>query len=256
MDSSKMMSLPTLGDSNFEAWCQSLHLVASAILAEGHLVKEIDPASLSGDDKRQFFTLANGMLSSFAERSRAIAVGPGTPADLVPFRMFNRLKQYYTPVSTFNDLLFRREIFSLKFETFGAIDLLAAAIQRIASKIAEIETAKAAKYGIKPSIVTERDQIAILVGTLPAEYDPEVKEIERHHDWKFIQALKELRSRKIKLRSKDDPAPQESVNSIEMQCTHCNARGHTADRCWQRHPELCPVLNSANGRSRGCGRGR
>jgi hypothetical protein len=85
MDTSCNLSLPTLGDSNFESWKQSLHVVASAINAEMHLVKEVDPATLKGDDKKQFFTLANIMLSSFSERARAIAIGPGTPLDIVPF---------------------------------------------------------------------------------------------------------------------------------------------------------------------------
>ena len=233
MDVPRSMTLPTLGDSNFEAWRQSLNLVAGAISAETHLVKDLDPSTLARDEKKNFFLLANAMLSSLSERPRAIAIGAGTPADIVPFRMFDRLKQFYTPVSSFNDLSFRRDFFQLKYKSFGAIDLLAAAIQRIASKINEIEVAKAAKYKCTASPMSERDRIAVLVATLPAEYDPEIKEIKKHHDWKFEQVVEELRSREIKIHSKGESASPDSLNSIEMHCTHCNGRGHTVDRCWQ-----------------------
>ena len=85
MDSMRAMSLPTLGDSNFENWKQSLNLVAAAMSAEEHLIKDIDPTSLKGEPKKQFFLLANIILSSLSERPCAIAIGPGGPQDIVPF---------------------------------------------------------------------------------------------------------------------------------------------------------------------------
>lgn len=256
MDTSiKSSSLPILGDSNFEAWRQSLSLVACALSVEVHLDKEIDPTSLKGEDRRNFYTFANLMLSSLSERPRAIAVGPGTPSDLVPFRMLDRLKKFFMPIMSFNDLTYRRELFSLRFENFGSIDLFAASIQRISSKITEIEMGKVNKYGIKPSVPSERDLITILVGTLPPDFDPEIKEIEKDHKLTFSDALEELRSREVKMRSDRPNPPSDSLNSIEIICNHCQRRGHSIDRCYLKHPELRGGRGSANSNGHGRGRG-
>ena len=179
------MSLPILGDANFEAWKQSLHLVASAMGGKEFLGKDFDLASLNKEDVKPFFTLANTMLNSLSERPRAIAVGSGQPEDITPFRMYDRLGKHFTPALAFNDLAYRREFFLLRYDTFGAIDLLAGAIQRIAAKIAEIEEAKAKKYKTTRSLISSRDQIAVLVSTVPSEFDLEVKEIEKDPNFTF-----------------------------------------------------------------------
>ena len=43
--------------------------------------------------------------------------------------MLDCLKKFFIPVTTFNDLSYKWEFFSLKFENFGAIDLMASVIQ-------------------------------------------------------------------------------------------------------------------------------
>ena len=107
MESLKGMSIPTLGEDNYEKWRQNLLLVASALAADQFLVKNIDGTQLKGDDRKHFYLLANIILSSLSERPRAIATGAGTVADLTPYAMYERLQKLYMPISTFNDLSYR-----------------------------------------------------------------------------------------------------------------------------------------------------
>jgi hypothetical protein len=63
----KSLTLPILGDSNFESWRLSLILVASAMSAKMHLEKDIDPTKLEDDVKKNFYTLASIMPNSLSE---------------------------------------------------------------------------------------------------------------------------------------------------------------------------------------------
>ena len=231
-------------DSNFELWRQNLHLVTLALDLPDVLVKD-----LSGSDckrPKDFYVLAQIMLSSLSDRPRAIAVAAGLPEDITPFRMLSRLTKHYKPVLAFNDLALRREFYQLRFQQFGAIDLISAAIQSIAAKISEIEKMKMEKLKIDPSFISDRDMIAVLIGTLPPEYDPEVKIIERESKITFEMAVKELRSREIKLQQAangsgmrfESEAVNAMGNSSAQKCAHCHKNGHSIENCYILHPEL------------------
>ena len=71
----------------------------------------------------------------------------------------------------------RQEFYQLRYQQFGAIDLLSAAIQRISAKILEVENIKSVTLKTQPILISERDMIAVLIGTLPLEYNPEIKTI-------------------------------------------------------------------------------
>ena len=169
--------------------------------------------------------------------------------------MLDRLKKIYTPISTFNDLSYRQELFSLRYDVYGSIDLLSAAIQRLSSKIREIEVGKAEKYNTTPSIPSDRNLIAILIGTLPPEYDPEVKEIERNIKMSFSDAIEELRSHELKHRPDRVASSLESLNLIEITCNHCYCHSHSVNKCFFKHPELRNGRGLGNGNGNGHGRG-
>ena len=126
--------------------------------------------------------------------------------------------KHYKPVLAFNDLALRREFYQIKFQQFGVIDLIAAAIQSIAAKIAEIERIKNEKLKIETSFISDQDMIAVLIGTLPSKYNPEVKIIEREPKINFEMAIEELRSREVKLQQATNDSgmryESESVNAI------------------------------------------
>ena len=92
----------------------------------------------------------------------------------------------------FNDLALRREFYQLRYQQFGAIDLLSAAIQRISAKISEVENIKSVTLKTQPILISEWDMIAVLIGTLPPEYDPEIKMIECKLNVNFELAVEEL----------------------------------------------------------------
>ncbi len=261
MSSTKSLSLPTLADSNFELWRQNLNLVALALDLPDVLIKD-----LKGSDckrPKDFYVLAQIMLSSLSDRPRAIAVAAGLPDDITPFRMLSRLTKHYKPVLAFNDLALRREFYQLRFQQFGAIDLISAAIQSIAAKIAEIEKIKTEKLKTEPSFILDRDMIAVLIGTLPPEYDPEVKIIEREPKINFEMAVEELRSREVKLQQAADGSgvrfESESVNAVRnssvQRCAHCHRTGHSVDNCYTLHPELHNQSGQGHGHGNNRGRG-
>ena len=104
--------------------------------------------------------------------------------------------------------------------------------------------------------------IAVLIGTLPSEYDPEVKIIEREPKINFEMAVEELRSREVKLQQATNDLgmryESKSVNAIAnssmQRCVHCHRAGHLADKCYTLHPEL--RNQSGRGHRRGNVRGR
>ena len=129
-----------------------------------------------------------------------------------------RLTKHYQPVLAFNDLALRWEFYQLRYQQFGAIDLLSAAIQCISAKISEVENIKSVTLKTQPILISERDMIAVLIGTLPPEYDPEIKMIEREPKINFELAVEELRSREVKLQmaanGPDSKFESESVNAM------------------------------------------
>ena len=76
---------------------------------------------------------------------------------------------------------------------------MSAAIQRISAKISEVKNIKSATLKIQPILISKWDMIAVLIGTLPSEYDPEIKMIKREPNINFELAVEELRSREVKL---------------------------------------------------------
>ena len=95
---------------------------------------------------------------------------------------------------------------------------MSAPIQRISAKISEVENIKSATLKTQPILISERDMIAVLIGTLPSEYDPEIKMIEREPNINFESAVEELRSREVKLQMAanglDLKFESESVNAM------------------------------------------
>ena len=106
--------------------------------------------------------------------------------------MMAQLIKHYQLVLAFNDLALRQEFYQLQYQQFGAIDLLSAAIQRISAKISEVENIKSVTLKTQPILISERDMIAVLIGTLPLEYDPEIKTIEHEPKINFKSAVEEL----------------------------------------------------------------
>ena len=110
------------------------------------------------------------------------------------------LKKLYTPMTSFKDLQYRWELFTLRYETCGLVNLLATSIQHISAKICEIEVTKANKFRTNPSLPSDRDLIAVLVRSLPPEFDPEVRDTEKNMKMTFTDVLEELWARELKNR--------------------------------------------------------
>ena len=69
---------------------------------------------------------------------------------------------------------------------------MSAVIQRISAKISEVENIKSVTLKTQPILISEWDMITVLIGTLPPEYDPEIKTIEHEPKINFESAVKEL----------------------------------------------------------------
>ena len=139
---------------------------------------------------------------------------------------------------------------------------MSAAIQCISAKISEVENIKSVTLKTQPILISERDMIAVLIGTLPLEYDPEIKMIERELNINFESAVEELRSHEVKLQmaanGSDSKFESESVNAVAKSsvrsCAHCRKSGHSIENCYILHPEL--RNQSTRGRGHGNFRGR
>ena len=69
---------------------------------------------------------------------------------------------------------------------------MSAAIQRISAKISEVENIKSVTLKTQPILISKRDMIAVLISTLPSEYDPEIKMIKHEPKINFESAVEEL----------------------------------------------------------------
>ena len=82
------MQLPRLDDANFEFWKQSVRLIANAMKIMKFVNNRCDIAAIEdGDLRKSTYLLANLMLLSMCDKTRRIAMGAGTDADLAPFEM-------------------------------------------------------------------------------------------------------------------------------------------------------------------------
>jgi hypothetical protein len=89
-----------------------------------------------------------------------------------------------------------------------------------------------------PSLIGERDMIAVLIMDLPPEYNTEVMLIELDDKFKFENAVELLRSREQCL--KINVSKSSSINSVQNAtkerkyppCNVCGKFGHSSQRCY------------------------
>jgi len=101
----------------------------------------------------------------------------------------------------------------------------------LTNRINTVEKARA-KKGALPSLLGDRDMIAVLVLSLPNEYDTVVTLIERESDITFEKAVEMVRAREQ--RTKIGQSESSSVNSVQnvpkerksQPCDVCGKNGH------------------------------
>ena len=95
---------------------------------------------------------------------------------------------------------------------------MSAAIQCISAKISEVKNIKSVTLKTQPILISKQDMITVLIGTLPLEYDPEIKMIEHEPKINFKSAVEELQSCEVKLQmaanGPDLKFESESVNAM------------------------------------------
>src|SRR6185312_12089073 len=213
MDSCISMQLPRLDDSNFEFWRQSVRLIANATKITKFINNSNDISSIGDDDvQKAVFLLANTMLLSMNDKMRCIATGAGKDEDLAPFEMIKRLEEHYLPNTSTNDIQLRRQLYTMKWSSGTSIDIFANKIRALTNCINTAEKSRVMKGG-QSSFIGDRDMIAVLVLSLPNEYDTVVTLIERESDMTFEKAVEMVRAREQRL--KIGQGESSSANSVQ-----------------------------------------
>ena len=256
MDSrSSTMQLPRLDDANFEFWRQSVRLIANATKIMKHIEADTDPSKLANDEERKaVYLLANTMLLSMNDKTRRIATGAGNDADLTPFNMLSRLESHYLPNTTANDIQLRRQLYTMKWSSGTSMEYFANEIRALANRINTAEKMRIARKGGNPSFIGDRDMVAVLVMSLPNDFDTEVTLIERESDTTFEKAVETLRTREQRL--KISAGESSSANSIQNgrkypPCDTCGKNGHSAARCFKNGYRRGGNRSGRGGRGRG-----
>ena len=242
------MQLPRLDDSNFEFWRQSVQLIASAMKITKYVTEKTTIANIANDDDRKAtFLLTNAMLLSMSDKARRIATGAGGDSDLQPFEMMERLETHYLPTTTSSDIQLRRQLYTMRYTNDKVIEVFANEIRSLVNRINSAEKKRVAAKGGESSFIGDRDMIAVLVMSLPNEYDMVVTLIEKEGDYTFEKAVELVRTREQRLKS--GGGESSSANAVQTggkkfpPCDVCGRNGHSAARCFQ------------NGNRRGAQRG-
>ena len=234
-------NLPSLDDENFEFWRQSVTLIANGLGIHVYLDKEPDLKKVDDTMQRSFFFLTNNMLTSMSKKARRIASGGGSTDDLTPCAILRWLDAHYLPKSTANDIQLRRQLYTMKFRDGQEIEIFANEIRTLVNRINAAENARSKSLGSAPSLIGERDMIAVLLMDLPLEYSTEVTLIERDPRETFELAVEMLRVRENQLKvSNAESSSANAVQNSKMErkfppCDVCGKFGHSSKRCYQRN---------------------
>ena len=202
-----------------------------------HIEVDTDPNKLVNDEERKaIFLLVNTMLLSMNDKTRRIVTGAGNDEDLSPFQMMSRLEVHFLPNTTANDIQLRRQLYTMKWSSGTSMEYFANEIRALANRINTTERMRVAKKGGNPSFIGDRDMVAVLVMSLPNEFDTEVTLIERESDTTFEKAVETLRTREQRL--KVIASDTSSANSVQNgrkypPCDVCGKYGHPAAKCFK-----------------------
>ena len=210
-DQRLVAQLPRLENNNFEFWMQSLTLIACGLAIHEYLERDNKPDKMSGNARRLYYLLANTMLTSMSDKARRIATGGRTIQDLDPKKMVDKLTSHYLPSTKANDIQLRRQLYTKKWTNGRSIEAFANEIRTLVNRINAIEAQRSQQA--TPSLIGERDMIAVLIMDLPPEYNTEVTLIELDDKFKFENAVELLRSQEQCL--KINVSKSSSVNSVQ-----------------------------------------
>jgi hypothetical protein len=82
----------------------------------------------------------------------------------------------------------------MKLMNGKSIEVFANEIRTLVNQINAVEVMRAKANGHQPSLIGERDMIAVLIMDLPNDYNTEVTLMEREPDVKFERAVETLRA--------------------------------------------------------------
>jgi hypothetical protein len=132
------------------------------------------------------------MLTSMSNKARHIATGGGMIQDLDPKKMVDKLTSHYLPSTKANDIQLRHQLYTKKWTNSQSIEAFANEIQTLVNWINAIEMQRSQQA--TPSLIGERDMIAVLIMDLPLEYNTEVMLIKLDNKFKFENVVELLRS--------------------------------------------------------------
>jgi hypothetical protein len=195
-DQHLVAQLPKLEDNNFKFWMQSLTLIACGLAIHKYFERDNKPVKMSGNGRKLYYLLANTMLTLMSDKARHIATGGRTIQDLDPKKMVKKLTLHYLPSTKVNDI---------------QIKMFANQIQTLVNWINAIEVQSSQQA--TPSLIGERDMIAVLIMDLLLEYNTKVTLINLDNKFKFKNVVELLRSQEQYL--KINVSKSSSINSIQ-----------------------------------------
>ena len=127
-------------------------------------------------------------------------------------------------------------------------------IQAIASRINKIQLMIRPEPP-NPSYIGKKDMVAILIISLPKEYDTEITLIKRNNKIDFKTALEMLRAQELRLKAAREEGNVNAVQGLSNDqrhappCDVCSRRNHTSATCYASRQ------GAVRGGRRGCARG-
>jgi hypothetical protein len=191
-----------------------------------------------------------------SDKSRQIATGAGKDEDLAPFEMLSQLEGHYMPATKSNNIQLQRQLYTMKYTSKKLVKVFANEIRVLANHTNSIEEVHAKKKNASPALVGEHDMIAVLISSLPNEYDTEVTLIEREEENTFKKAVELIRNWEQCLRTISNEGTANSIQGATNGCPKlppcniCGKNGHSSAKCF-KNPSRRGL-----GRGGNCGQGR
>ena len=239
MEVEKFIRVDRLTESNHQAWSNVMRLCLRSINAWRFIEGAIKQPK---EEDLALFYRASALIASSVgpESSYLVLTNDEVPETSSPYRLWTKIEEHFNPKSKKNLARLKCQLFAAKIEPDEEISKYIERVNALANQLNSI-IGRGHPEGI--SRVTEGDRMAVLVEGVAFEYPEAYNAMSLMQNLNLEQAVSFMTAQCVKP-SKSEPA---SINALKAsrkeskplkKCSHCGRNGHSAQFCYDLHPEL------------------
>ena len=239
MEVDKSIRVDRLTEENYQAWSNVMRLCLRSINAWRFIEAAVDCPK---EEDLALFYRASAVIAGAVgpNLSYLVLTNDEVPESSSPYRLWSKIEEHFNPKSKKNLARLKCQFFAAKIESDEEISKFIARVNTLANQLNSI-IGRGHPEGI--SRVTEGDRMAVLVEGVASEYPEAYNAMSLMQNLTMEQTVSFMTAHCVKA-SKMEPA---SINAAKVsrkesklvkKCSHCGRNGHSAQYCYDLHPEL------------------